>query len=135
MDIGLDAAFGQRHIDVIHGDGGEAHQPSVGQFTVERHTASAAGACAEYGGIGAGFHIHDKGVGGTVAVAVCQHNDGFLPADAFGGCQCDGFTRGERGVSLAGLMADIAAGGFFIDETFRQGLCGGELPAAIVSDI
>ena len=36
---------------------------------------------------------------------------------------------------LAGLVADVAACGLFIDETFRQGLRGGKLSAAVITDI
>ena len=135
MYVGINTAFGQLHIDIIHGNGGKAHQPPVGQFAVERHAASAACTCSKYGGIGACFHVHDKGVGGTVAVAVGQYDDGFLPAYAFGGRQCDGFRRREGGMPLAGLVADVAACGLFIDETFRQGLRGGKLSAAVITDI
>ena len=134
-NIRINAFFGELHVDIVHGNGRKTHQPAIGQFAVERHTTSASCACSQNGGFCAGLHVHDKGVGCTVTMAVGENHDGFLPAYALGGSQRDGLGRGEGIVSFSCLVADISSGGFPVDKTFSQSLGRGELSAGIVAYI
>ena len=134
-DIWLYSKFYGVHILVKHGAGRKTYGPSVGQFRAERQTSASACTRSHEQCVGAGFHICGKAVGGTVATSVGQHDDGLLPAHAFGRFQFDRLWIRKVVVSLSGLVTDVTAYDGFVCETFGQSLSCGQQTTLVVAYI
>ena len=133
--VGIDAHLGHALLTVVHGAGGEAEGPAVGEFAGERQACAATRAVANDGDARQTFEEHYETVRGTKGAAICEDANGLLPAQALERLNADGLHGGEIVVARASLVLHIGARGGFVNEERGQLLRTGEQAAAVAPHI